>query len=68
MNFLHHSVEWFERSDNPGNADVTLIESSHAQGYWSMLLHKAGDRDPAEATEMRGAHGSELTIAPKTRD
>jgi 2,3-bisphosphoglycerate-dependent phosphoglycerate mutase len=66
MNFLHHSVEWFERSDNPGNADVTLIEGTHADGYRSTLLHKADDRDPAEATEMRGAHGSELTIAPKT--
>lgn len=49
MNFLHHSVEWFERSDNPGNADVTLIEGTHAEGYGSTLLHKADDRDPAEA-------------------
>jgi 2,3-bisphosphoglycerate-dependent phosphoglycerate mutase len=67
MNFLHHSVEWFERSDNPGNADVTLIEGTHAEGYRSTLLHKADDRDPSAATELRGAYGSELTIAPKTR-
>ncbi|MDR7142984.1 phosphoglycerate mutase family protein [Rhizobium sp. BE258] len=66
MNFLHHSVEWFERSDNPGNADVTLIEGTHAEGYSATLLHKADDRNPAEATDMRGAYGSALTIAPKT--
>jgi 2,3-bisphosphoglycerate-dependent phosphoglycerate mutase len=66
MNFLHRSVEWFERSDNPGNADVTLIHGTHAEGYQSTLLHKASDRDPSAATEMRGAYGSELTIAPRT--
>lgn len=65
MNFLHHSVDWFERSDNPGNADVTLIEGTKTEGYRSILLHKADDRTAEEATDLRGAYGSELTTAPK---
>ncbi|MET0747849.1 MAG: phosphoglycerate mutase family protein [Rhizobium sp.] len=44
MNFLQHPVAWFEASDNPGNADVTLIAGSREQGYTSTLLHHAGDR------------------------
>ncbi len=68
MNFLHHSIDWFERSNNPGNADVTLIEGMHNEGYRSVLLHKASDRDPATATDMRSAHGSELTITSKSGD
>jgi 2,3-bisphosphoglycerate-dependent phosphoglycerate mutase len=60
MNFLHHPVEWFERSGNPGNADVTLIEGLHAQGYTSSLLHHGGDRQPGQ-DELRDAHG----IAPE---
>lgn len=66
MNFLHHGIDWFEHSDNPGNADVTLIEGTHAEGYSSMLLHKADDRTPEAATELRAAHGSDLTITPKS--
>jgi 2,3-bisphosphoglycerate-dependent phosphoglycerate mutase len=61
MNFLHHTVDWFERSDNPGNADVTLIEGSRAAGYTSTLLHQAADRLPADQGELRGAHGAEVT-------
>lgn len=66
MNFLHHSVDWFERSDNPGNADVTLIEGSAREGYASTLLHKAADRLPGQ-DELRDAYGSELVVAPKIR-
>jgi 2,3-bisphosphoglycerate-dependent phosphoglycerate mutase len=47
MNFLHHPVAWLEASDNPGNADVTLIEGDGERGYTSTLLHHAGDR-PAD--------------------
>jgi len=65
MNVLHHPVDWFERSDNPGNSDVTLIEGTQLQGYRSILLHKAGDRQPGD-DELQEAHGSELVIAPKT--
>lgn len=65
MNFLHCPVDWFERSDNPGNADVTLIEGRHSENYRSILLHKAMDRQPGQQ-ELREAHGSELTLAPKT--
>ena len=65
MNFLHHPVEWFERSDNPGNADITLIEGTHAQGYESILLHHAGDRQAGEESELRDAYGAELTITPR---
>lgn len=46
MNFLQHPVAWFEASDNPGNADVTLIEGSREAGYTSRLLHQATDRQP----------------------
>ena len=66
MNFLHHSVDWFERSDNPGNADITLIEGSLKDGYTSILLHKAVDRIAGQ-NELREAYGSELTVAPKAR-
>lgn len=65
MNFLHHSVEWFERSDNPGNADVTLIEGTHSQGYRSSLLHRGGDRQAGQEMELRDAYGAEMKIAPK---
>ncbi|HEY0123277.1 MAG TPA: phosphoglycerate mutase family protein [Rhizobium sp.] len=64
MNFLHHSVDWFEHSDNPGNADVTLIEGNGTHGYTSILLHKAVDR-VAGQSELREAYGSELMVTPK---
>jgi 2,3-bisphosphoglycerate-dependent phosphoglycerate mutase len=64
MNFLHRSVDWFEHSDNPGNADVTVIEGSHARGYVSSLLHHGGDRLPGQ--ELRDAFGAEVTIANAT--
>ena len=64
MNFLHHPVDWFEGSDNPGNADVTLIEGGSSEGYRSILLHKSTDRAKGQG-ELREAHGSELAIAPK---
>lgn len=64
MNFLRHTVDWFERSDNPGNSDVTLIEPAQQGGHRAVLLHKARDRMPGD-NELRDAHGSQLTIAPK---
>jgi 2,3-bisphosphoglycerate-dependent phosphoglycerate mutase len=64
MNFLHHAVDWFERSDNPGNSDVTLIAGTHARGFRSSLLHKAEDRRTGDE-ELRDAYGSELTLTPK---
>ncbi|MBO9097742.1 MULTISPECIES: histidine phosphatase family protein [unclassified Rhizobium] len=54
MNFLQHPVAWFEESDNPGNADVTLIEGNGTRGYTSTLLHKATDRQPGQ-DELRDA-------------
>ncbi|MBB3962566.1 2,3-bisphosphoglycerate-dependent phosphoglycerate mutase [Rhizobium metallidurans] len=66
MNFLQQPVDWFERSYNPGNADVTLIEGSDAAGYASRLLHHAADRQPGEESDMREAYGAQVTIAPKT--
>jgi 2,3-bisphosphoglycerate-dependent phosphoglycerate mutase len=63
MNFLHHSVDWFERSDNPGNADVVLIEGTHRQGYTVSLLHHGGDRKPGQ-NELRDAYGAGFDIAP----
>jgi 2,3-bisphosphoglycerate-dependent phosphoglycerate mutase len=65
MNFLHHSVDWFERSDNPGNADVTLIEGTHSQGYTSSLFHHAGDRQPGQENELRDAYGADIKIAAR---
>jgi 2,3-bisphosphoglycerate-dependent phosphoglycerate mutase len=44
MNFLQHPVAWFEGADNPGNADVTVIEGNRERGYVSTLLHHAPDR------------------------
>jgi 2,3-bisphosphoglycerate-dependent phosphoglycerate mutase len=66
MNFLQHTVEWFERSENPGNADVTLIEGTPAQGYTATLLHQAADRQAGQDSPMRDAHGSDVTMAPKS--
>ncbi|NYJ09208.1 2,3-bisphosphoglycerate-dependent phosphoglycerate mutase [Rhizobium leguminosarum] len=65
MNFLHRPVEWFERSDNPGNADITLIEGTRLQGYESILLHQAADRQPGQENELRDAYGADVTITPK---
>jgi len=62
MNFLHYPVDWFERSGNPGNADVTLVEGTHAQGYTSSLLHHGVDRQPGQENELREAYGAELKI------
>jgi 2,3-bisphosphoglycerate-dependent phosphoglycerate mutase len=64
MNFLQHAVDWFERSDNPGNSDVTLIAGTHSRGFRSALLHKAEDRKAGDE-ELRDAYGSELTLTPK---
>lgn len=61
MNFLQHPVDWFERSVNPGNADVTLIEGTRETGYTSTLLHKANDRQPGQ-NDLRQAYGAEVTI------
>ncbi|PZM17172.1 histidine phosphatase family protein [Rhizobium tubonense] len=65
MNFLRHPVEWFEHSDNPGNADVTLIEGSHSQGYTSALLHHASDRPVGQDSQFRDAYGAEVTLASR---
>ena len=66
MNFLHRPVEWFERSDNPGNADITLIEGNRSKGYESILLHQAADRQPGQESELRDAYGADVTIAGKS--
>ncbi|SCB22001.1 histidine phosphatase family protein [Rhizobium multihospitium] len=66
MNFLHHPVDWFEQSDNPGNADVTLIAGRSAQGYSSILLHKSVDRVKGQE-ELKEAYGSGLVITPKAQ-
>jgi 2,3-bisphosphoglycerate-dependent phosphoglycerate mutase len=65
MNFLHRTVEWFDRSDNPGNADITLIEGSRSTGYDTRLLHKASDRKDTEQAGSREAYGAELNIVSK---
>ncbi|KQV28511.1 phosphoglycerate mutase [Rhizobium sp. Root1203] len=65
MNFLQHPVDWFERSDNPGNADVTLIEGTRSRGYSSILLHHAADRQEGQEGDMREAFGADLTITSK---
>lgn len=65
MNFLQHSVDWFEHSANPGNADVTLIEGTSWSGYTSTLLHQAGDRPP-DQNDLRQAYGAEVIIRPNS--
>ncbi|MDQ0320906.1 2,3-bisphosphoglycerate-dependent phosphoglycerate mutase [Pararhizobium capsulatum DSM 1112] len=62
MNFLNHTVDWFERSDNPGNADVTLIEGTGERGYTSTLLHQAADRQEGQGGAFRDAYGAELAL------
>ncbi|UHS58213.1 phosphoglycerate mutase family protein [Agrobacterium vaccinii] len=64
MSFLQHPVDWFERSVNPGNADVTLIEGTGGMGYTSTRLHQAKDREPGQ-NELRQAYGAEVTIRPE---
>ena len=68
MNFLQQPVDWFERSYNPGNADVALIEGTRSAGYASTLLHHAGDRQPGQESEMRDAYGAEVTMAHRPED
>jgi 2,3-bisphosphoglycerate-dependent phosphoglycerate mutase len=65
MNFLHRTVDWFERSENPGNADITLIEGTRAKGYDSILFHHAGDRQAGQENELRAAYGAEIKIIPR---
>lgn len=67
MNFLHHSVDWFERSGNPGNSDVVLIEGDRADNYATRLLHQAADRQLGQETEARAAYGAEVAMVPKKR-
>ena len=62
MNFLKHTVDWFERSDNPGNADVTVIEGNRERGYSSTLLHQAADRKAGQESALRDAYGAELAL------
>jgi 2,3-bisphosphoglycerate-dependent phosphoglycerate mutase len=61
MNFLQHPVDWFERSANPGNADITLIEGTRELGYTSTRLHRANDRQPGH-NDLRQAYGAATTI------
>jgi 2,3-bisphosphoglycerate-dependent phosphoglycerate mutase len=63
MNVMHRSVDWFERSENPGNADVTLIESTRSEAYTSVQLHQAADRKEGEDDELREAYGADVTMA-----
>jgi 2,3-bisphosphoglycerate-dependent phosphoglycerate mutase len=65
MNFLQHPVDWFERSDNPGNGEVTLIEGNRDSGYVSTLLHRTVDRQPDQAQDFRDAHGADVILRPK---
>lgn len=62
MNFLHHPVEWFERSNNPGNADITLIEGNPSDGYRSTLIHHAGDRPTDQDSDLRDAYGADVVL------
>ncbi|KQV81828.1 phosphoglycerate mutase family protein [Rhizobium sp. Root1220] len=64
MSFLQRSVDWFERSHNPGNADVILIEGSHAMGYASKLLHQAADRQEGQKDGLRDAYDAVVTMTP----
>jgi len=64
MNFLQHPVAWFEASDNPGNADVTLIEGNGAVGYSSTLLHKAADRQVGDDALRLAYDGSMADALP----
>lgn len=63
MSFLQHRVDWFERSVNPGNSDVTLIEGTRETGYTSSLLHQASDRQPGQ-NELQEVYGAQVTIKP----
>jgi 2,3-bisphosphoglycerate-dependent phosphoglycerate mutase len=63
MSFLQHPVDWFERSVNPGNSDVTLIEGTRETGYTSRLLHQASDRQPGQ-DELREVYGAQVTVRP----
>lgn len=63
MNFLQHPVDWFERSSNPGNADITLIEGTRETGYTSTLLHQANDRRPGQ-NDLRQAYDAGLVASP----
>ncbi|OBZ95943.1 phosphoglycerate mutase [Pararhizobium polonicum] len=65
MNVLHHSVDWFERSNNPGNADVIVIEGTLLAGFTTTLLHQAADRQPGQESQLRDAYGAEVTRTPK---
>lgn len=44
MDFLHKDVEWFEKSPNPGNCDITLIEGDREKGYTATCIYKGKER------------------------
>ncbi|MGN8155099.1 histidine phosphatase family protein [Agrobacterium sp. 22094] len=63
MSFFQHPVVWFERSVNPGNSDVTLIEGTRETGYASRLLHQALDRQPGQ-NDLRELYGVQVAVKP----
>jgi len=46
MYFLHKGVEWFEKSPNPGNCDIILIEGDREKGYTATCIYKGKERPP----------------------
>lgn len=42
--FLHKTVEWFEKEPNPGNCDVILIEGDSQKGYRVSKIHEGKQR------------------------
>lgn len=67
MNLLHHSVDWFEQSGNPGNADITLIEGTRSEALTSRLLHEAADRPQGQETDGQAVYGAEVTMVSKDK-
>lgn len=60
MNFLHKEVDWFEKSPNPGNCDIILIEGDRENGYTATRVFE-GKLRPAHLPKDHKAtpHGEE---------
>lgn len=55
MDFKHETVEWFEKSPNPGNCDIVLIEGDHDTGYTATKIYEGKSRPPSLPKDYKAA-------------
>lgn len=67
MSFMHRGVKWFEKSRNPHNCDVVLIEGDREHGYKASKVYEGAKRTADMALDfMTAAHGDYVPPISKT--